>query len=112
MSENDAKTTDQDLISEDGVEEVDNWDPEVRRTAPSTDLDLHKLRRLLLALEVALRDTRQASQDVKSLLPSMNAVAQNIENAALSPMRLVFAGCGGTLAGALAMWWLLRGGAL
>ena len=112
MKENEAQTTDQDLMTEAEVDDVDKWEPEVLETDPSTDLDLRKLRRLLLALEVALRDCRQASLDVKSLLPSMNAVAQNIENAALSPMRLVFAGCGGTLAGALAMWWLLRGGAL
>lgn len=111
MSENEAKKIDQDLISEDEVDDVDAWDPEGRKVSPPV-LDLGKLRRLLLALEVSLRDCRQASQDVKSLLPSMNAVAQNIENAALSPMRWVLAGCGGALTGALAMWWLLRGGVL
>ena len=110
MSDLETKTTDQDLISDDQVDEVDKWDPEQRRTNPSTDLDLRKLRKLLLALEVSLRDSRQASLDVKSLLPSMNAVAQHIENAALSPMRLALAGCGGVLVGAVLMWLLCGGG--
>lgn len=99
-----------DWITDEEIAEIEAWEPTGPESADSR-LEQMELRRLLLCLEVAVRDCCQASQDVKSLLPSMNAVAQNIEKAALSAMRLAFAGCGGALFGALAMWVLLRGGA-
>lgn len=96
-------------ISDDEAQEVDGWKPPPETEEPALTLEEHELGCLLLALEKAVLDCRQASQEVKSLLPSMNAVAQSIERAAMSPMRLVLAGCGGALASAVAMW-ILHGG--
>ena len=109
MSENEVVEEGEGPISDDEAKEVDGWKPPPESEEPALTLEEHELGCLLLAMEKAVLDCRQASQEVKSLLPSMNAVAQCIEKAALSPMRLVLAGCGGALVGAVAMW-ILHGG--
>lgn len=91
------------------IEEIDAWRPEVPSRPSDEGLAEVELRRLLLCLEIAVRDCRDAASKVSGLLPAMNAVARHIGEEAGSQVRTILALCAGALSGFAAAWLLLGG---
>jgi len=92
-------------ISDADVEEVDSWQPGAHdpSQAVGDDDQDHDMasnqRRLLLCLEIAVRDCREAASKVERLLPAMTAVADRIESEAGSTHRVLVAALVGGLIG-------------